>query len=75
MQIDAPNKEFLTAKEAATRIGIDARLFVKLAEREDWMRPVLFGLPGKRPTKKWPRLDIWVFCYIFQRRQPPPENT
>lgn len=75
MQIDTPNKEFLTAKEAGEWIGIAPRIFVKLAEKEDWMRPVLFGLDGKRPTRKWSRLDVWTFCYIFQRRRPPDEKS
>ena len=77
MQIDAPRQQFLSTREAARWIGISEDLFTKLARLETWMRPVYFG-EGKRRLKRWARMDVVCFAWIYQRRtanQKSEENS
>lgn len=72
MEINAPRAAFVSAKEAGRFIGISGDLFEQLADQENWMRPVWFGT-GQRRLKKWPRMDVVCFEWIYHRRNPPPE--
>lgn len=67
MQIEAPRQAYLSAREAGRWIGISGDLFEELAAAENWMRPVWFG-KGQRRLKKWPRMDVVCFDWIYHRR-------
>ena len=57
--VDAPNRVYLSTKQAARWLGLEPDHFEALAAKEDWLRPTYHG---RRKTWHW--MSIVAFAHI-----------